>query len=504
MAKNGTNQKKSISGKNSNGDTISLADIAHQAMIERGFKPDFPQAVLQEVAAIPTPSSTLHSKPGMHDLRHLLWVSIDNDDSKDLDQLTFAEVTDTGINKIYVAVADVDALVPNRSPIDAYASYNTTSVYTPTKVFPMLPERLSTDLTSLNENADRFSVVIEMEIAKDGEFKLIDIYPAWVKNMAKLTYNGVAAFLEQKIPLNHPSPKIAEIQEQLKLQDRIAHHIKEYRFRQGALALSTIEVAPVIEHGIPVGLRKTVHNRANSLIENFMISANSCVTHFLDLHKLPTLRRVVREPKRWDRIVALAKKYGVDLPSQPDPKPLRDFLIKQRNADPLHFPDLSIAVIKLIGRGEYVLGLPGKPAPGHFDLALIEYAHTTAPNRRFPDLVMQRLLKSYFYPGPTPYTLEELAKIADHCTQKEDDATKVERRVRKSAAAMVIQPQIGRVFSAMVTGSSIKGTYVRLLAMPLEGRLVDAERHYDVGDHLTVKLIGVDVLKGYIDFIESK
>ena len=503
MIKDNNHQNKSINGNDSNGKIISLADIAHQAMIERGFKPDFPSNVLQEVAAIPVPAAP-HSKPDLRDMRGLLWISIDNDDSRDLDQLTFAEVTDTGINKIYVAVADVDALVHNRSFIDQYARFNTTSVYTPTKVFPMLPERLSTDLTSLIENADRFAIVVEMEITKEGEFKLLDIYPAWVINKAKLTYNGVAPFLEHKVPLNHPSKNIGEIQEQLKLQDLIARHIKEYRFRQGALTLASSDIQPIIENGIPVGLKKSVHNRANALIENFMIAANACVTRYLDKLQLPTLRRVVREPKRWDKIIDLANKYGSELPPQPDAKALRDFLIERHKADPLQFPDLSIAVIKLIGRGEYVVGLPGKPAPGHFDLALVEYAHTTAPNRRFPDLVMQRLLKSHFNETPSPYTNEELALIADHCTQKEDDASKVERRVRKSAAAMVIQPQLGRSFAAMVTGASDKGTYVRLLAMPIEGRLTEGEHRYDVGDHLTVKLTHVDILKGFIDFAESK
>lgn len=482
---------------------ISLAEIAQQAMIERGFFTDFPQQIIEELSKLSEPALLPKSK-SVHDMRDCLWVSIDNDDSKDLDQLTLAKRSpigkDTIKDTIYVAIADVDALVKRDSPIDSYAAHNTTSVYTPTKIFPMLPPKLSTDLTSLNEHADRSAIVIEIDIDKDGQFTLSDIYHALVRNQAKLTYNGVAAWLEQKIPLIHPSVKIPGLLEQLQLQDEVAERIKIFREKQGALTFASMEVQAIIVDEEAVALKEKIPNRADGLIENFMIAANVGVTQYLAKHNLPTLRRVVRVPKRWDRIQALASDLGEKLPSEPHVKALRDFLLKQHQINPQSFPDLSLAVIKLIGRGEYVLCLPGDPVLGHFDLALRDYAHTTAPNRRFPDLVMQRLLKSCLDEIPLVYSNQELFSIATYCTQKEDDATKVERRVHKSAAAMVLSSQIGRQFQAIVTGINEDGTWVHLRSPPVEGKLIKGSHQLDVGDHLMVSLIRVDILHGYIDF----
>lgn len=479
-----------------------LTQIARQAMLDRGMQVDFPEAVNKEVALLKEPEKP-RPAPTLRDMRDRLWISIDNDDSLDLDQVTYAETSD-GKDILYVAVADVDDLVVHGSAIDQFAAGNTTSVYTPTAVFPMLPTKLSTNLTSLNEKQDRGAIVVEIEVGKEGQFDTRAIYPAWVRNQAKLTYNKIGAYIDSKGAKKELLPNLEGLSEQILLQDRLAQLMKEYRYRLGALSFGTIELQPSVVNGQVVELKESVHNRANALIENAMIAANVGVTLFLKEKNLPTLRRIVREPERWDRIVELAAEYGTTLPLKPDVKSLRDFLLSQRRTDQLHFPDISMAIIKLIGRGEYVVGFPGKTAIGHFDLALHDYSHTTAPNRRYPDLVMQRLLKNYFYGGANPYTDDELIALAKHCTEKEDDATKVERRVKKSAAAMVLAPQIGHEFEALVTGAGEKGTWVRLISPPIEGRLVKGFENLDVGHRVTVKLIHVDIPRGYIDFARSK
>jgi VacB/RNase II family 3'-5' exoribonuclease len=469
----------------------TLQEVAHNAMIEKGFIPDFSEAISHELEKIHEPA-----RPHDHirDMRNLLWVSIDNEDSRDLDQLTFAEA-----DRIYVAIADVDALVKKGSAIDNRAAHNTTSIYTPTIIFPMLPLKLSTNLTSLNEKTDRCAIVVEVKVADDGRFDLIDVYHALVHNHAKLNYPCVGAFLEHRICKN-PLPAIAGLKEQLVLQDRMAQKILDFRSRQGALEFGVVQLHAVVIDGIPVSLEEQDRNRAHRLIENYMIAANVSATRYLKDRNLPTIRRVVRTPKRWSRIIALAEDAGEKLPSQPDPKALRQFLLNQQAAAPLRFPDLSLAIIKLLGRGEYVLGIPGKPSIGHFDLAEREYCHATAPNRRFPDLIMQRLLKSSLFKTPAPYTKQDLASMANHCTKKEDDSDKVERRLIKCAAAFVLQKEVGKSFDAMVTGASIKGTWVRLITPPVEGKLVKGFKGVDVGDFLKVKLIKVDVVKGHIDF----
>lgn len=459
-----------------------LAKIARLAMIERGFIPEFPPPVISQLEGLNAPAP----QGSRRDMRDLLWVSIDNDDSRDLDQLTFAEN-----GKIYIAVADVDALVKSGSAINTYASHNTTSVYTPTLVFPMLPAKLSTNLTSLNENQDRCAIVVEVKVDIKGGFELLDIYPAYVRNHAKLAYNKVASWIEEKVPFPQ------KLKSQLQLQDEHAQRIKQFRSTQGALHFSTIDLEPIILDGHPVGLEERIYNRAHELIENFMIAANVAVTRYLTLHQRPTLRRIVPVPKRWDRIVALAKEENAKLPSQPDAKALRSFLMDQQKKKPENFKDLSIAVIKLIGRGEYRASFPGEPTEGHFDLALVDYCHATAPNRRFPDLIMQRLLKNQ------EYRKEELQAIARWCSQKETDAVKVERKMRKCVAATLLQNQVGEEFKAMVTGAGPKGTWVRLIHPPIEGKLIHGFQGLDVGHYLTVKLLHVDVFNGHIDFAKA-
>jgi exoribonuclease-2 len=468
-------------------------EIARQTMVERGFIPDFPPEAVHQLDKIHAPA-----KPGsIKDLRKFLWISIDNIESKDLDQLTYAEE-----GKIYVAIADVDALIQKNSPIDQRAAHNTTSVYTPALIFPMLPLKLSNNLTSLNPDADRCALVVEISVAPDGEYDLIDLYPAYVRNHAKLDYPCIGDLLEHKI-CKHPIPPIQGLREQLFLQDALAQKILSYRQREGALEFAQIEFKPILVNGIPVAIEDRGKNRAHQLIENYMIAANVAATRFLKKKKLPALRRIVRVPKRWDRIMTIARNLGTKLPSQPDPKALRAFLLERQKASPLLFVDLSLAIIKLLGRGEYILGLPDKPVIGHFDLAEHEYSHTTAPNRRFPDLIMQRLLKSALFSQPIPYTNRELTDLAAHCTQKEDDATKVERRLNKSAAAFVMQKEIGHTFKAMVTGAAPKGTWVRLESPRIEGKLTKGFQKVDVGDYLTVKLIHVDVKNGHIDFANA-
>ena len=456
---------------------------------------DFPPNVLQQIDTIDAAASP-RKVDSFRDLRHLLWVSIDNDESRDLDQLTYAESVHPGKDKIYVAVADVDAIVKRGSPVDQYASHNTTSIYTPTRVFPMLPPKLCYDLTSLNEECDRCAIVVEISVDEAGKYSLLNIYPALVRNRAKLAYNRVADWIERDIRL----PQSRAILEQLKLQDSIAVRIQRYRTEQGALGFETIEVQPVVVNSQVVRLEEKAVNRAHKLIENFMIAANVCMTRYFTDWNLPVMRRIVKTPKRWSRIVQLANQLGERLPARANVKSLRDFLYRQRHSNPSQFPDLSLSIIKLLGRGEYVLGIPGGDSQGHFDLALRDYAHTTAPNRRFPDLVMQRLLKSHLYGEAIPYRRSELIRIAKNCTKKEDDAVKVERRLVKCAAAMMLVHLIGHQYKAMVTGASQKGTWVRITNPPIEGRLTHGFQDVDVGDWIEVQLIRVDIHNGHIDF----
>lgn len=475
----------------------NLREIAHRAMKARGLEPDFPASALNQLQNIQNPARETHS---VRDLRDRLWCSIDNDSSMDLDQLTVAEKLASGAVKIFVAIADVDALVERGSPIDRHAQTNTTSVYTAAQIFPMLPERLSTDLTSLADNEDRLAMVVEMDIAADGSIQNSAIYRATVHNRAKLAYRSVAAWLDGHGPIPERVAKTKGMDEQLRLQDGIAHVMKAIRYQRGALELETIEPEAVLQDGRVVDLRLDPRNRAKELIEDFMIAANEVVATFLEQQGSPVLRRVVRAPERWDAIREVAAKYGEKIPAQIDSKPLAEFLARRRQADPLRFPDLSLTIVKLLGRGEYVVQLPGQKGIGHFGLAVRDYSQSTAPNRRFPDLITQRLLKAVLAGGKPPYSSTDLAALATHCTEQEDAAAKVERQVRKSAAAEILAGRVGENFDAIVTGVADKGTWVRLLKPPVEGKLVKGEAGVKVGDQVHVELVGANVERGFIDF----
>lgn len=470
-------------------------------MLERGLLPDFSAAALRQSEIITAAAST--SGSDIRDLRALLWASIDNDDSRDLDQLSVAEPLPNGAVKILIAIADVDALVGRGSPIDDHARANTTSVYTAAQVFPMLPEKLSTDLTSLGEGQTRLAIVIEMTVGKEGAVSDPQVYRAAVLNRAKLAYSSVGAWLENNAAPPRQVADVVGLEQQLRLQDQVAQALKAVRHANGALTLETIEARAVFDDGVLTDLRPDEKNRAKELIEDFMIAANGVTARFLDARKLPSLRRVLRSPERWERIVALAASFGERLPATPDVVALNAFLIKRREADPARFPDVSLSVIKMLGSGEYVLELPGQRAAGHFGLAVNDYTHSTAPNRRFPDLITQRLLKSALAGSPAPYTDAQLQELAEHCTQQEDMATKVERQVRKSAAAMLLGSHIGERFDAIVTGASDKGTWVRISRPTAEGRLVKGFEGLDVGDTVQVQLVHTDAARGFIDFARA-
>ena len=475
-----------------------LQSLAREAMLQRGLLPDFAPAVIAEANQITQAAAA--SDAAIRDLRSLLWVSIDNDDSRDLDQLSVAEPVAEGVVKILVAVADVDALVKKDSAIDDHAGTNTTSVYTVAEIFPMLPEKLSTDLTSLGEGQERLAIVMEMVITSDGTVTASDIYRAAVLNRAKLAYNGVAAWLEGTAPAPPKLTAVPGLDEQLRIQDRAAQALKRVRHAHGALRLETLEVRAVFDDGALADLLPDQKNRAKELIEDFMIAANGVTAKYLEKRGLPSLRRVLRTPKRWDRIVALAAELGERLPATPDAAALDVFLAKRRDIDPVRFPDLSLAVVKLLGSGEYVLEVPGQPSEGHFGLAVKDYTHSTAPNRRFPDLVTQRLLKSALNGQPSQYSNDELTTLARHCTDQENNAAKVERQVQKSAAALLLAPRIGARFDGIVTGASDKGTWVRISEPTAEGRVVSGFEGLDVGDRVGVKLVHTDVARGFIDF----
>jgi VacB/RNase II family 3'-5' exoribonuclease len=475
-----------------------LQAIAQRAMLDRGFLPDFSGAVRAELDAIQQPA--MPDGGPVRDLRGALWASIDNDDSRDLDQLSVAEVMPGDNVKILVAVADVDALVKNGSAIDDHARHNTTSIYTAAKIFPMLPEKLSTGLTSLNFREERQSIVVEMVIDAEGTLKDSDIYRARVTNQAKLAYNSVAAWLDGSGPMPEAVGAVQGLEENLRLQDRTAQRMKTFRHLRGALSLETIEAKPVFDGEAIRNLEVEQKNRAKEIIEDFMIGANGVTARYLAAKNFPSIRRVVRVPERWDRIVEIAAQRNFTLPAAPDSKALEEFLTKAKAADPVRFPDLSLTVIKLMGSGEYVAENPGETAPGHFGLAVLDYTHSTAPNRRYTDILTQRLVKAALDGKPTPYSCDTLAVLANHCTVEEDAANKVERQVAKSAAALLLESRIGEQFDSIVTGASAKGTWVRLLTPPVEGKLCSGMEGVDVGDRLRVQLLSVDVQRGFIDF----
>ena len=475
-----------------------LSLIAAQAMVERGLEPDFPIGALHEVQAMTHAGDD--ADPRVVDLTALAWCSIDNDDSRDLDQLTVAESLPNGDTQIYVAVADVDVLVPKGSALDAHAQHNTASVYTSTRVFPMLPERLCTDLTSLNPHVDRLAVVVEMCINTDAQITHHTLYRAKVRNQAKLAYDAVSDWLEGDGVLPEAAAIVQGMAEQLHVQDSVAQLLRTRRRAQGALEFETLQAHAVFEGERVVALRQQVQNRARQLIEEFMIAANTCTAHFLAAHGHASLRRVVRSPERWQRIVALAATYGEHLPAQPDSAALEMFLAKRHIADPVRFVDLSLVIVKLMGSGEYVVEHPKSEAIGHFGLSVRDYTHSTAPNRRYPDLVTQRMLKSLLMQAPAPYSSAELEALALHCTRQEDAARKVERRMRKSEAALMLTGYIGHVFEAVVTGKTPSGTWVRVFSPPVEGMLTSYTHDHEVGEFLRVKLTHTNVEQGFIDF----
>jgi exoribonuclease-2 len=474
-----------------------LREIAHDTMIERGLRPEFDAAVRRQVDETNAPAYD----DELRDMRDLPWCSIDNDDSRDLDQLTWAEDIGDGDTRLYVAVADVDALVRKGTPVDRHARHNTTSVYTAARIFSMLPERLSTDLTSLNEGEDRVAMVIEMTAHRDGTVTDSTVYRARVHNHAKLAYDRVASWFDGEDDVPERARGVRGLAETLKLQDRAADAMRDLRHENGALDLETIEARPVIQNGVVIDLRQARRNNARMLIEDFMIAANGATARFLAKHGYPSIRRVVRSPERWDRIERIAEDAGERLPPDPDPIALEAFLRRRKKADPTTFPDLSLAIVKAMGAGEYIVEEPGDKPTGHFGLAVKDYTHSTAPNRRYPDLITHRLVKAALAGKPSPYDVGELAELAAHCTAQEDAANKVERKVRKAAAALMLSNRIGERFDAIVTGAAPKGTWVRIFRPPIEGKLVRGREGLDIGDRVRVKLAGVDPEKGFIDFV---
>jgi len=468
-------------------------------MLEHGLEPDLPAAAAVQLRAINGPAT--ERGPHIRDQRSLLWCSIDNDDSRDLDQLSVAQPLANGAVQILVAIADVDASVARQSPLDAHACRNSTSVYTAAQIFPMLPERLSTDLTCLAEGQERLSVVVDMTLTNDGSLGASDIYRAVVVNRAKLAYGSVARWLDGSAP---PPPAIAAVpgmDRQLRIQDEVAQGLKRVRQAQGSLTLTTLEAQAVYQGSALIDLKPDENNRGKELIEFLMIAANGVVARFLESRGRASLRRALPAPARWDRIVALARGCGETLPAAPDARALNAFLSKRRQAAPAQFPDLSLAIVKLLGAGEYLLKRPGQPCAGHFGLALQDYAHATAPNRRFPDVITQRLLKAALLDAAAPYGDEELATLGEHCTRQERNAAKVERQVRKSAAALLLQTHLGEQFDALVTGASDKGTWVRISQPLAEGRVIQGFEGLDVGDTVRVQLSHTDVQRGFIDFV---
>lgn len=478
-----------------------LAELAARAMRERGLAPEFPPAALAQLQRIDGPGD--ETGPGIEDMRALPWCSIDNDDSRDLDQLTVSETQADGSVKILVAIADVDTLVPDDTPIDQHARGNTTSVYTSARIFPMLPERLSTDLTSLNPGEPRLAMVTTIHIEPNGDVRSSRLCRARVLNHAKLAYDAVAAWIEGQGPLPEAAARVPGMEAQLRTQDSVAQQLRARRRARGALEFQTLQPKAVFDGERVVRVVQQEQNRARQLIEEFMIATNGETARFLQRAGRASIRRVVRSPERWARIAEVALEHGTTLPPEPDAEALEAFLAKERARDPLRFPDLSLVVVKLMGSGEYVVEVPGGPKLGHFGLAVRDYAHSTAPNRRYPDLVTQRLVKAVLGRRNAPYSHAELAGIAAHCTRQEDAANKVERQMRKSEVAQLLAPRLGEVFDGVITGAANGKTWLRVFNPPAEGRLHLPERlgpPLRVGQLVQARLESTDVEHGFIDF----
>ena len=478
-----------------------LREIAREAVADAGFEPDFPAEVARELED--AGRAGLPSDSGVQDLRGLLWSSIDNRESRDLDQVEYAE-REAGGYRVLVGIADVDAFVPLGSAVDRHAAANTVSVYTPAHVFPMLPERLSNDLTSLVEGQDRLAVVMELSVTEGGDVRSVRVYRALVRNHAKLDYDSAGAWLEGRGPAPAAVKNVEGLEGQVRLQDEVARALHELRRRCGALELEREEWVPVVdESGRVVRLDERRHNRAQVIIESLMIAANTSMAEWLESKGVPSLRRVVRAPERWPRIVETAAAAGYELPPEPDPRALSDFMSRRREADPAGYAELSLAILKMMGPGDYMVEAPGLEQEGHFGLAVHDYTHSTAPNRRFPDLVTQRCLKAAAAGAPAPYTREELESIAERCNLMESAARRVERRMRKVAAASLLGTRVGETFDAVVTGVKEKGTFARLLRPQADGRVVRGWQGLDVGDRVRVRLLSTDPERGFIDFARA-
>ncbi|MCU1268478.1 MAG: ribonuclease [Acidobacteria bacterium] len=485
--------------------SFDLNAIARQAVIDAGFNPDLPAAVQEELRTLGSESPAATSPSDDRDLRSLLWSSIDDRKSRDLDQVEYAESRPNGDIRVLVGIADVAGLVKQGSAIDSHAAENTTSLYTGFRTFPMLPEELSTDKTSLNGGADRAAIVTELIVAADGTVKSSDVYSALLHNYAKLSYEAVAAWIDDHGSTPVEVANVPGMEAQIHLQLTAAERLHNFRKEHGALELDTIQATPVVNNeGQITELSVTERNSARELIENFMVSANVAMAEFLNARGVTSIRRVVRTPEHWPRIVEIARDLKDDLPAQPDSRALADFLGRQKTADPEHFPDLSLAIVKLMGPGEYTVQRPGEKnspeATGHFGLAVHDYTHSTAPNRRYADLVTQRLVKAALKNAPMPYTDSELEAIAAHCTEREDAARKIERKMRKVGAALLLRDKVGEQFEAIVTGVTPKGTFARLINPPVDGRVMHGEHGLRIGEKIHVKLLSTDPARGFIDF----
>ena len=480
--------------------TKELYELARQALIENKFEAEIPPEVIEAVRAVDENEILFSKDDSIKDLRALLWSSIDNRTSRDLDQVEYVESLAGGDIRLLIGIADVDAFVPKDSVIDRFAALNTTSIYAGDAVFPMLPGELSNHLTSLIEGADRLAVVTEMIVRQDGNVASTEFYRALIRNYAKLSYEEIGAWLDGKTGVPESILKVKDLEKQIRWQQEAASRLHALRKQKGALEFETIESAPVISGGVISGIETVNTNAARKIIENFMIAANVSMAEFLEKRRITSLRRVVKTPERWNRIVETAAAFGQRLPAAPDSKALADFLARQKAQDPVHYPDLSLSIIKLVGSGDYIVQPPDAPSEGHFGLAVQDYTHSTAPNRRYTDLIVQRLVKAALAGEPSPYTLEELEAIAEHCNKRESDAKTVERRMRKTIAACVMAEHVGEEFEAIVTGKTAGGTFARILRPPVDGRIVEGENETQVGDKITVRLLSTDAGHGFIDF----
>jgi len=475
-----------------------LRAIADQAMEKYGFHPSFPKAVIREVQKIQE-GKPEEKKTDAADLRSLLWVSIDNHDTMDIDQIQFCEEGPDNEIHVKVAIADVDHLVRKGSPTDRHAVKHGTSIYTGVVTYPMLPIRLSEGITSLHPHQDRMAVVIEYAVLPDGTVRHGDVYPAIVCNKAKLVYEVVGEWLEEGGDFPYDNLEIEDLADQLLLQHEAAERMKEQRAEQGFLDLQTIEASPVMENGDVTGLVIQKESPAHSLIEEFMIAANRTLVNQLKDASYPMVQRIVRTPRNWEGIIEEAASRHFHLPEEPDAQALAAFLLSQKKADPETFPDLSLTIVKLMGPGEYVAIAPDEDSVGHFALAVTDYTHGTAPNRRYVDIIIQRLIKAVISSNSPPYRFDELEMLAEHLSATEKAAKKVERFMIKAAAAVLLQDRIGEEFRAIVTGAAEKGTYARIIDPPVEGRIVKNEKGLKVGNKIIVRLLNTDPEKGFID-----